>query len=278
MSTIVIYGSTLQITSNIIQLKQTFLTETVLVRLFSVIIFLISPTVVSSTNTIQSKSIAKDRLIHMGGKFTYSIKLAGVRVGIQIITVGKETKWQGQEVYPLTSVEASTGLFDKFYRFRANRLTYISTNHLSPVFHRRFLEDKKYLATIEVSYDYNSETATHKKNGQVTKIHLTEGCQDELSWIYFLCHHPLKSGQNYNFPLLSKSTIRQARFHVSKETIKSKLLGKIGTLVITSESAQRKIWLSDDGRRLPVRIEAKLKVGRLVATLREIEPLAQLIH
>ena len=71
------------------------------------------------------------------------------------------------------------------------------------------------------------------------------------------------------FPLLSKSSIHRLHSNIT-ETIKCRLLGKIGTLVITSESARRKIWLSDDNRRIPVRIEAKVKVGRLVATLRKI--------
>ena len=255
--------------------RQSSLITNLSVHLICTFVFLLNPFIVSSAEQISLKSLTNDRTHHMGGKLTYSIKLAGVRAGIQTITIGQETEWKGKKVYPLTSFETSTGLVEKFYRFRADRLTYIDTNHLGPIFHRRSIEDRKYHATVEVYYDYRDQIVTHNKNGKITKTALIEGCQDELSWIYFLCHHPLKIGFSYNFPLLSKSNIRQATFKVTKETIKCRLLGKIRTLVITSESTRRKIWLSDDNRRIPVRIEAKVRVGRLVATLRKIEPLTQ---
>ncbi len=244
-------------------------------HLICIFVFFLNPPIISSAKQISLKSLANERTPHLGGKLTYSIKLAGVRAGTQTITIGQETEWKGKKVYPLTSVETSTGLVERFYRFRADRLTCIDTNHLGPIFHRRSIEDRKYHATVEVYYDYQDQTVTHNKNGKITKAVLIEGCQDELSWIYFLCHHPLEIEGSYDFPLLSKSSIHKATFKVTKETIKCRLLGKIGTLVITSESTRRKIWLSDDNRRIPVRIEAKVKVGRLVATLRKIEPLTQ---
>jgi len=116
------------------------------------------------------------------------------------------------------------------------------------------------------------EWVTYNKNKQVRKIQIVEGCQDELSLIYFFRHYQLTIGETYTFPFLTQDKIRNIACQISRGTIKSKLLGKVDALVITSD--RYKIWLTNDERRIPIRIEAKVKVGKFVGSLIRIESLS----
>ena len=72
-------------------------------------------TVVTSANTALVDKIWGGRLANAGDKLTYSVRVAGIRAGVQIISIGQVTSWNGQPVYPITSTETTTGLFDRFY-------------------------------------------------------------------------------------------------------------------------------------------------------------------
>jgi hypothetical protein len=250
-------------------------TKQLILRLHLKVLLIVSislQTVVASANTALVDKIWGGRLANAGDKLTYSVRVAGVRAGVQVISIGQVTSWNGQPVYSITSTETTTGLFDRFYHFQANRQTYLSVTELNPLFHRRLLEDRKYRATVEVIYDHSNQTATYNKNKQVRKIQIVEGCQDELSLIYFFRHYQLTIGETYTFPFLTQDKIRNIACQISRGTIKSKLLGKVDALVITSD--RYKIWLTNDERRIPIRIEAKVKVGKFVGSLIRIESLS----
>ena len=63
-----------------------------------------------------------------------------------------------------------------------------------------------------------------------------------------------------------KVTIRVTRGDV----LKVKGLGRVRTLVVTTSHGYQ-LWLTDDPRHIPVRIEAEAKMGKMKANLEKIE-------
>ena len=99
---------------------------------------------------------------------------------------------------------------------------------------------------------------------------------DSLSSIYFIRSSELVPGQSilfdiYDFKRLWNTEVRV----VKREDIRTPL-GKFKTLMVTSQLrfkgvparvGNATVWLTDDSRRIPVRITTKLKLGEITLTL-----------
>jgi len=104
--------------------------------------------------------------------------------------------------------------------------------------------------------------------------------QDALSAIYQLRSMTLRPGMTATMPISDSGTTYTARFTVGQaESVKTGV-GYVQALkvtpVITDPNGQSIgrgmiVWISTDGRRLPVKMTAQLKVGSFNLTLREMK-------
>lgn len=216
--------------------------------------------------------------IRVGEKLTYKIKLGWVSLGRRIDHVIERTPYNGHQAYKVRS-EAKTSALAKVYSFRNFQYTYLNVNGLNPIHFRNQLKDRKY--TARVGIDFSEGEAKYQKISQInpkTKERIEKktlvtpnGTQDELSMIYLLRRKQLSPGKTYFFPLISKGKVLKVRIHVKRgEVLKVKGLGRIRTLVVETSEGSR-LWLTDDHRHIPVRIEAEMKIGKVKANLDNIE-------
>lgn len=216
--------------------------------------------------------------IRVGEKLTYNIKLGWVSIGKRTDHVIEKIPFNGHQAYKVRS-EARTSSLAKVYSFRNLQYTYLNVNGLNPIHFRNQLKDRKY--TARVGIDFNDDEAEYQKISQLNPkskekteketLEIPTGTQDELSMIYLLRRKQLVPGTTYFFPLISKGKVLKVRLHVKRgETIKVKGLGRIRTLVVQTSEGSR-LWLTDDRRHIPVRIEAEMKIGKITANLSNIE-------
>ena len=209
--------------------------------------------------------------IKVGEILTYNVKIAGLSAGKQVTQVVKETTLNGQQVYHLTSESQTDSLFAKLYHFRDWKESYVTTSQLYPVRHVKSLEDRKYRAHVEIDFDGENGIAQYSKNKNHKVIEVPIGIQDELSMVYFLRSKQLKVGQSYNFPILVKDRTREARLTIyRREMMKTEALGRVETMALRTSHGYL-IWLTNDNRRIPVRIEAETRIGKLIATLERVD-------
>jgi hypothetical protein len=104
--------------------------------------------------------------------------------------------------------------------------------------------------------------------------------QDALSVIYVLRAIPLKPGASMTIPVSDSGTTYTARINVGQREMVKTGLGELPALRITPvvTDPQGKpigraltLWLSDDARRLPLKMAADLAVGSFNLTLREVK-------
>jgi hypothetical protein len=55
-----------------------------------------------------------------------------------------------------------------------------------------------------------------------------------------------------------------------REVMKTEALGRVETIALRTSHGYL-MWLTNDNRRVPVRIEAELPIGKLVGTLEKLE-------
>lgn len=207
----------------------------------------------------------------VGEILTYNVKIAGFTAGKQVTQVTDETVLNGHQVYRLVSESQTDSVFGKLYHFRDWQESYVTTDQLHPLRHVKDLEDRKYRARVEIDFDLERGVAQYTKNENGKVFEVPIGIQDELSMVYFLRSKALNVGQTYGFPVLVKDKTQDVTVNIyRREMMKTEALGRVETLAIRTSHGYL-IWLTNDNRRIPVRIEAETRIGKLIGTLEKID-------
>ena len=148
------------------------------------------------------------------------------------------------------------------------------------------------IKTREGSHRSDKETVFDMTNKKVTFLNNLKGTKKEhavtessvwdiLSAFYYFRTIPFEVGKPVYINIFdSNKFLRTVVNILKKEKLEIAGLGEIGTVVvkpeIQSEGLFQKrgdmfIWLTDDEKRMPVRVETKVPVGNIVAELREFE-------
>ncbi len=242
------------------------------ILLFSCFMFLsFSLTVLTTYSLLETANLDWDP-IRVGETLTYNVKIARLPAGTQVTKVVEETVLNGQPVYYFTSERETGSVFGKLYHFRDWIASYVTTDQLYPLRHLKDLEDGKYRAHVEVDFDHGRGMAQYTKNQHNKALEIPIGIQDELSMVYFLRSKKLRVGQTYRFPVLVRDKCQQITLTIHRrEMVKTKALGCVETLVLRTSHGYL-MWLTNDDRRIPVRIEAEIPViGKLVGTLEKVD-------
>lgn len=216
--------------------------------------------------------------LKVGEKLTYNISLKKLPAGKRTDWIAKEEVVNGVGVYRIQSEMKTRALF-RFYKFRNQQETHLNPTTLSPVRFQNYVQDRKYQGVVKINFlegkaEYEKVSrpnpkAPEKREAKVLEI--PPGTQDELSLIYFLRSKQFVLGETYFFPLLVKGKVLKATLTVERrEFVNNKKLGNVRTLVLRTSEGGR-FWLTDDERRLPVKIETKSKIGAIKATLTDVE-------
>lgn len=219
--------------------------------------------------------------LRVGEKLTYNIKVSWVPVsaGERIDHIEKKLLFNRKSVYHITSQAKTGAVASRIHRFQNRQSTFLNTVGFYPLSFRNQLQDKKYRARVEINFrdgeaeyqkiSQNRQDEPEKREEKIIEIPF--GTQDELSMIYFLRCKKLTPGNTYFFPLISKAKVVKVTISVKQgEVLKVKGLGRVRTLVVRTSHGYQ-LWLTDDPRHIPVRIEAEVKIGKMKANLKKIE-------
>ncbi|MDE0553335.1 MAG: DUF3108 domain-containing protein [Candidatus Poribacteria bacterium] len=230
-----------------------------------------------STSLVESPDISPQPL-RIGEKLTYDISWRRLPAGRRTDRIAKTETLNGVSVYHIRSEMKTRALF-RFYSFQNQQETFLNPSTLAPVRFRNHVQDRKFLATVAIDFregeaEYKRISQRDRKSDQkqeVKTLTIPLGTQDELSTLYFLRSKQLTLGETYFFPVVVKGEVQKVTLTVERrEVIKNKALGRVQTLVLGTSKGDR-FWLTDDKRRLPVKMEAKSKMGAFKAALADIE-------
>lgn len=236
-----------------------------------------------------SRRPAKDP-VWVGERTVYEVSYFGVSAGDFILDVLPFKTINNRKVYHIKGNALSSKVFSLFYRLNDSVESYLDYEGLfSHRFHLILDESKQTRDALEL---YDSEKAQtfywnrwdHKDRGfsevKETK-EITPFSQDSLSALYYLRMIPLADGSVTTFPVVSEGNTWEAVVSVIRREEIDTPMGRMKTVVVKPETRfrgilQKKgdsfIWLTDDDRRWVVRLEAQVKIGTVVARLREVQP------
>ena len=199
-----------------------------------------------------------------------------------------ETTWEGKPVFHAKGVGRTTGLARWFFKVDDYYDSYFTKDAVRPLFFIRNINEggyKKHI-TIRFDHDKNEVFVDDKHQNKQSSFETVPNVQDLISCFYFLRNEfdvsDIKkeeyvmvnlffdeSNYAFKFKFLGTETIKTKFGYV--RTLKFRPYVQSGRVFRSNESIM--LWVSNDKNRIPLRLQATLRVGSITADLDEFKGL-----
>ena len=218
--------------------------------------------------------------------FCYSQKLNNEKliydINFRIFSAGEAT-FESQidflndkEVFKIISKTKSNKFLDKFYKIRDNVEIWVDKNNYSLLKVNKKIKEGNYKRNFHAIIDKKQSLAIFNDK----TLEIPEKIFDPLAAIYYYRTLNLHQNDHYNFFTFDEGKINEISLKVTKiEYIKTPL-GKFQCFVLKpfsvdgtklfKNNGQMTIWISNDEKRLPIKIEQNTAIGKLVLNLKQV--------
>ncbi len=217
-----------------------------------------------------------------GEALTYDVSWSSyLTAGTATVTVKEKKPSFGSTAYYIVAEGRPTPLLAKLYTLYYKADTLLDASSLLPQRGSVYSEEGKRHRLKVTRFDQAARKAEFElQTDKVMKkeLPLPPYAQDALSAIYVLRAIPLKTGGTMTMPVIDSGRAYKVRVVVgARETVRSGI-GSMAAWRVTPTiladggrpgGPNMALWISDDARRLPVKLEVELAVGRFVLSLRQ---------
>ena len=210
-------------------------------------------------------------------KLSFDIRWLGIYVGKAILEATYDNG-----ILRITSRAYSAPAISNFYKVEDNAESVIIEG--VPVSFRIKQREGRYRSDKETLFDMNSRKVTYFNylKGVKDEHILKDGVTwDIISGFFYLRTQPLDIGKTIYIDIFDSNKFYKAKVEVlRKEKIEIQNRGKVSTVIVKPELQseglfKRKgdilIWLTDDEKKIPVRVQTKVPVGNIIAELTSSE-------
>lgn len=225
----------------------------------------------------------------IGEKVVLSLKYFGVTAGDLTLEVGKMVEVNGRKSYTFITDVKSASSFAIFYKVDDNIKTFVDYENLVPMGYSLRIRETNDTKEARGVFDWNAMKAYNWKkfvdDGKVKEEKdehaLDPFSQNVYSAAFYLRNFKLAVGKQIVFrvndggkTLLFKGQV------LRKETLETALGPKEAFVIkpqfeldgIFKPVGDIFMWVTDDDRKYLIRMESKIKIGKIVGDLKSIEP------
>ncbi|HET8579695.1 MAG TPA: DUF3108 domain-containing protein [Nitrospiraceae bacterium] len=225
----------------------------------------------------QQVSLAGAPPFAAGERLTYSISWFNIKAGTAVLEVAESIPLQGRPMLKLVTTATSSPLVTKFYPVDNRVESIVDAAKLSPqrmVFRRR---EGKRKNDFDVTFRHAEGKVTSIKDGVADTLPIPPGTYDAISCLYYVRGLPsLVPGTSLimNVHHDKKNYRLEARIE-GIEKIKGpwgqveavRVLAIMPFQGIFLNEGNIRVWVTNDARRVPVMMRAKVIIGSVVARL-----------
>lgn len=232
---------------------------------------------VASARPTPAPSVSAARPFAAGERLTYTISWLKIRAGSAVMEVKDSVPIQGHPTLTLMITAKTSSFVSTFYPVENRVESAIDAGTLSPhrmIFHRR---EGKRKNDFDVTFHHAEGMVTSIKDGVANTLGIPQGTQDALSCLYYLRSLPsLRPGSSLAMTVHHDQ--KNYRLEVQIEAVE-KVKGPWGEVEalrvlaimpfqgIFLNEGNIRVWLTNDARRVPVMMKAKVIIGSIVAKL-----------
>ncbi|MDA3885148.1 MAG: DUF3108 domain-containing protein [Candidatus Delongbacteria bacterium] len=211
----------------------------------------------------------------------FEVSYGYILAGYATIETRENKHFKGKDCFIFKTTAKSRNAFNWVYKVRDWTKSYFDKDSIRSVRFEKHLREGSYNVDIEIDYDQDKHIAKYfrKKKGKKNKnkeIKIPPNVIDALSALFYVRMQDLKVGKEILIPATDNTKIYNIKVLVlKKETIKTEA-GKFKCFVVEpimadggvfKKDGKVKVWITDDERKMPVKMETKLFFGSIVAEL-----------
>ncbi len=220
-------------------------------------------------------------------RLTYQIFLGVVPVGQATLEAERLVNFNGRPAYHIVSRAESNRFCDAFYKVRDLNESWIDARRLSSLGYSKNLREGRFFRDEWAVYDLNKRRFVARLTNRDAAYKVFRGTipanvQDILSSLYYIRAQKLEPGHpvtldvntKENWPLvvrvLGRRKIRTPAGTWRTLLVEPGLRDREGIFV--QKGRKLRVWLTDDDRKIPVRMSVQLFFGHVTAQLMPPKP------
>ena len=211
----------------------------------------------------------------VGEELKYSAGFRLFPAGNAILSLTSDSL-NGKPAFLLATSVNTNSFLDAFYTVRDETLSWLNIMDFSLLKAVKTIREGKYHRNHSIHTIGDSLLIWNKKY-----FTITEPVYDPIAFIYFLRSQKLSLGDTFHFLSASEKKIRKVDVNITGKESINVSAGSFDCLKVEPVSpdgvpllknnGELRVWLSNDNKRLPVKIEMKTNVGTMVMKLKEIK-------
>lgn len=217
-------------------------------------------------------------------KLIYDLTWKGIKAG----EASFEIKEDGDKIRILSTVKSAEWV-SAFYKVDNRTESILTKNNIKgnennpfllgqPLNYRLKTREGRHRRDKEIIFNHSNKKATHINyiTGEMTEIDLPANTFDPLSGFYHLRTLPLEVGRSTYVTIFDSKRVWNVEVQILMKGRLKLPSGVFNTILVKplmkSEGIFRRkgdilIWLTDDEKRIPVKVQTKVVIGSVVATL-----------
>lgn len=211
----------------------------------------------------------------VGERMEYSVTWGGARIGRSVLTVEAIDTIAGRPTYR-ASLQTEGG--PPFYRLEDRLMSWIQPKPFATVrFDQKlrqggYRRDRRHLMDLtEQTYTrYDLKSDRYVAHEEEADVGIPPGALDEVAYFYFVRLSDLEVGRRYEYERYFKESgnpvvlevLRRERIRVPAGTFNTIVVRPtIKTSGLFSEGGEAELYVTDDERRIPVRVQTRMPIG-----------------
>jgi hypothetical protein len=245
------------------------------------VIFPLFPPIIGNT-----RASTKPFPFHPGEKLTYRAKWGFIQAGELTLEVLPTETINGVKAYHFAMIMKTSATIDHIYKVRERQDSYCDMGMTHSILYKKVSEGEHPRAVV-VNFYWEKLEATRANFGEkMAPVHIVPGTFDTVSLYYVIRIKDMKENSLIDIPISEGDNNIMVKASVAKrEMIKIdekmydtfKVIPDMEKLeaqhvVKKGDVPELIIWFTADDKKIPVKIQSKVKVGYFVFELIAVEP------
>jgi Protein of unknown function (DUF3108) len=217
----------------------------------------------------------------VGEELIFEVRWMGLLAGSARMAVSGQITRNGHDVYHIRSLAESSPFFSLFYYVRDSGETFVDVRELLPWYFSLDQREGSRAVQQTVTFDQLRGVAIHTRNQEAPQeVKVPLGVHDSLSSFYILRTLPLRVGETIHLHTFANGKTYDVEVQILRREKVEAYWGPVDALVVRplmrfQEILRQKgdvlIWVTDDDRRLPLRMRTAITVGSIEAELIDVK-------
>jgi len=218
---------------------------------------------------------AADCMPHIGERMEFAVGWEFINAGTAVMQVSSPQ----ENTYRIRTFARSNAFFDLFKKVRDEIIAegVCNNGHMQSTLFELRQHEVKYRANKKTEFVWPKGKVRYTQNNRTDIYDVEHGELDVMDAFFAVRSMPLEKGRVLKIPVFDSRKNYEIEVRVlKKEMLKAPwhefveclvIEPKLKTAGIFSSKGKMKVWLTNDARRIPLKMVAKIRFGHIIARL-----------